>query len=245
MFIDAVSYFLAGLCLYTIKKPEGAPISKNSKLNLANEITIGVKFVFGNRCINALMGESATYNLFSQILMSVFLLHCANELHLSAGMIGLIFSMGGIGSIIGSLLAEKVSKRTGIGPATIWSMILACGVLVLVPIAEEFPDNMIGFIFTGFFLNGIGLSLSNITATSIRQSVIPEYMLARALSASRLITWGATPIGALTGGLLGEMIGLRETMFIGGIGLFLAPLWVIFSPLRKMKGTILRIRISF
>ena len=51
----------------------------------------------------------------------------------------------------------------------------------------------------------------------------------------RFIVWGTIPLGALTGGVLGSTIGLRETMVVGAIGGGLAVLWIVFSPQRHLR----------
>jgi len=44
------------------------------------------------------------------------------------------------------------------------------------------------------------------------------------------------PIGALIGGLLGDQIGLRPTMLVGGIGALFAVVWLLASPVRSLRG---------
>lgn len=51
----------------------------------------------------------------------------------------------------------------------------------------------------------------------------------------RFMVWGPMPIGALVGGALGGAIGLRETLWVSAIAGLLAPLWVIFSPVRHQR----------
>jgi predicted MFS family arabinose efflux permease len=43
------------------------------------------------------------------------------------------------------------------------------------------------------------------------------------------------PIGSLLGGLLGTTIGLRATLTVGAIGMSLAFIWVLFSPIRGLR----------
>jgi len=45
---------------------------------------------------------------------------------------------------------------------------------------------------------------------------------------------GVVPIGALAGGLLGQTIGIRPTLFIPIAGELLATLWVVSSLVRTM-----------
>jgi len=51
----------------------------------------------------------------------------------------------------------------------------------------------------------------------------------------RFIGWGAMPLGALLGGLVGTWLGLRPTLWIAVIGSYTAVAWVFFSPLRHMR----------
>jgi predicted MFS family arabinose efflux permease len=46
---------------------------------------------------------------------------------------------------------------------------------------------------------------------------------------------GASLFGALLGGLLGQTIGVRFSLFVAGSGILLAALVLAFSPLRKLK----------
>jgi hypothetical protein len=52
----------------------------------------------------------------------------------------------------------------------------------------------------------------------------------------RFAVWGTIPIGALAGGTLGELIGLRPTLAIGVVGCILATLVVILSPVRNVDA---------
>jgi hypothetical protein len=51
----------------------------------------------------------------------------------------------------------------------------------------------------------------------------------------RFLVWGTMPLGALLGGVLGETIGVRETLLVSAIGLALTWLPVFFSPLRWQR----------
>ncbi len=51
----------------------------------------------------------------------------------------------------------------------------------------------------------------------------------------RFVVWGTMPLGALFGGIMGSIVGVRETMLIGALGTWAACLWVVFSPLLHMR----------
>lgn len=47
---------------------------------------------------------------------------------------------------------------------------------------------------------------------------------------------GMQPLGSLLGGILGGLIGLPMTLVVGELGMFLAVLWLLASPLRTQDG---------
>jgi predicted MFS family arabinose efflux permease len=51
----------------------------------------------------------------------------------------------------------------------------------------------------------------------------------------RFVVWGVIPLGGLLGGALGEGLGLRGAMWVAVAGEVAAVLWVVCSPLRKMR----------
>ena len=60
-------------------------------------------------------------------------------------------------------------------------------------------------------------------------------MLGRMNSVMLTLLQGVVPVGALAGGLLGQTIGMRPTLFISIAGELLETLWVVFSPIRTMR----------
>jgi hypothetical protein len=46
---------------------------------------------------------------------------------------------------------------------------------------------------------------------------------------------GLLPAGALAGGAVAEVVGVRGAMFVGAGGFLLSTLWLIFSPIRRLR----------
>ena len=59
---------------------------------------------------------------------------------------------------------------------------------------------------------------------SLRQRIVPDHLLGRVNAGYRLLAWGTMPLGALLGGVLGELIGLRG-VFVGSTP------WLLCLPL--------------
>jgi predicted MFS family arabinose efflux permease len=70
----------------------------------------------------------------------------------------------------------------------------------------------------------------------LRQSVTPDQLLGRTNAGMEMLVAAAAPLGALAGGLLGEVIGVRLTLVIASVGGgLLAGMLLFFSPVRRMS----------
>jgi predicted MFS family arabinose efflux permease len=85
------------------------------------------------------------------------------------------------------------------------------------------------------FVSGIGLVMLDINAGAVQTAATPTSMLARMQGAKRTVNYGIRPIGALLGGALGATIGLRPTLWIAAVGALLGVLWIILSPLPRLR----------
>jgi len=85
-------------------------------------------------------------------------------------------------------------------------------------------------------LNGLGLPLFTASAVSLRQTIVPSHLLGRVIASGRLVTWGALPAGALLGGMLGETIGLHETLIVAAIGACVVGLAVARSSIPEARA---------
>ena len=65
----------------------------------------------------------------------------------------------------------------------------------------------------------------------------PHQLLGRMNATIRFITWAAIPLGGLLGGALGGTLGNRAALWACTIGYCLAPVWLLASPLRRMRDT--------
>src|SRR6188472_4070011 len=118
--IDAISFVGSGLFLLGIKKAE-PPVSVNedgSKPKLWPQLKEGLRFVLGNPNLRAQAGCTATSNFFSSLGFAIILVFAVRELHLSAGLIGIVLSIGSLGSMLAAFTATRISQRFGIGPTT-------------------------------------------------------------------------------------------------------------------------------
>ena len=233
---DAVSFLVSGLFLLRIRTVEEIPVREAgaARPSMLGEAREGLGYVLRHRYLRAIAGTTAISNFSSSLAFAVFLVYAVRTLGLSAAVIGILFSLGAIGSMTGAITARRVSARLGVGPTIVASAFVFGPAMVLVPAAPaSFPYP---FLVAGIILFGVAGVIYNITQLSYRQAVTPERMLGRMNSVMRFIVWGVMPIGSLLGGALATEIGLRETMWIGaaiGCASFLP---VLLSPVRGLRA---------
>jgi MFS family permease len=230
--VDAVSFLGSALFVGLIRKREPRP-ERGPDAHLGREISEGLRFVLRNRLLRSIAMCTGSANFFNTILFSMIIVLLAGELRLGAGMIGLMFSIGAIGGLVGAFTARRIVKWLGQGP-TIWlSIAVAAPFALLVGLIERGPLLWVGAF--GFAVSGLGGVVYNITQVSFRQRLTPERLLGRMNATMRFLVWGTMPVGSVVGGALGEWVGVRSAIWIGAIGGCLAFLPVFLSPLRTMR----------
>jgi MFS family permease len=157
----------------------------------------------------------------------------ARGLHLSAGSIGAVMSMGACGGLVGAMTARRLARRFGEGPV-MWLSIGVTAPLALVqPFLHRGPRPAL-FVVTQIAI-GAGIVIYNVTQVSFRQALCPSRLLGRMNATMRWLVWGTAPIGGLIGGALGSTVGVRVALFVAAVGSTVAFLWVYCSPLRWMR----------
>jgi predicted MFS family arabinose efflux permease len=247
LLVDAASYLASGLAIISIRgseddrrrdrRPGADQQSANppQRRDLVRDIREGLRQTFGNPYLRAFAAEAATYNGLYYAMSVLFLLYATRELGFDPAVIGLLFAIGSVGSLAGSLVAGRLMGRFGLGPTIVGSMVLACSVPIVVPLAEGPRPLVFVLIATSLTVAGFGVAISNVHVVSLRQAVTPEAMLGRMNASYRTLVYGAIPIGSLAGGFLGHAIGLRPTLLIAALGLVLTPLWVVRSPVPALR----------
>ena len=128
-----------------------------------------------------------------------------------------------------------MSRLIGVGRAFLLGSLLFPLPLLLVPLAGGPPWLVLAFLFAAEFGCGLGVMILDISIGTIFAALIPDRLRARVSGAYTVINYGVRPVGAVLGGVLGAVIGVRQALFVAAVGAILGFLWLLPSPLPRMR----------
>ena len=230
---DAVSFLVSALFLGRIRADE--PLIEPEEGGMRAQIATGIRFIAGSRIFRPMLAGVATLNFFNFVFGALLVLFATRELDIAPGTLGAVLGAGAVGGLVGAVVAGRIGRSLGVGPAFILGCLLFPAPLVLVPLAGGPRPAVLGMLFAAEFLSGFGVMILDINVGAIILAATPHRLRSRATGAFRFVNYGIRPLGALAGGALGSSIGLRPTLFIGSVGALAGLLWLLPSPIPKLR----------
>ena len=252
--IDASSFFASSLTLGRIDHKEIIE-EKIDKPSVRSDIREGLHVVLHDSRLRMIAGSTGTSNFFSTALGTLFPLYLVQQSPAGLGVskdlatatAGIIFSVASVGALVGVAISAPTARRIGVGPAIVGSMVIGglgsipyylSGSLTVSPLFTilglTINWSMIS-IMAGQFVSFVGVVVYNVNQVSLRQAIVPLRLQGRMNATMRFLVWGTIPLGAIAGGILGTVLGLRSAIGITVAGGMLAFLWVLLSPVRSLK----------
>jgi predicted MFS family arabinose efflux permease len=232
--LDALSFLLSVLTLAVIRKPEPPPAPAGARKPLGHEIAQGMRAIWGNKVLRAFILGGGTRSFFGNFYGALYGLYAIRELGMGPAALGLTIAMGGVGDLIGALVAGRLVRRYGLGRTLIGTFALSSSAAFLIPLARGPVLLAVILLMAAQLVGDMLRTVYTINEVSVRQTITPDRLLGRTNASMQLSEAGVGPFGALAGGILGEMIGLRATLALAAIGSLAACLWLLFSPVRNL-----------
>lgn len=220
---DAVSYLVSIVTLLLIDTPFQHE-RKAARRHVLKEIAEGMSWLWHQPFLltmSLLMGAGAF--VFSGYVLIVIIL--AQQQHASAFVIGLIFAVGGIGSILGSMLAPRLEKRLTVGQSILlcrWYFVLSWPLLALAP----FPPVLGAVEFGTGFVDPI----EDVPYFSHRLKLIPGELKGRVIGACRLFPGTLRPLGLALTGIAIQRLGVFPTIWLAWAFLLVITVTVTVIP---------------
>ncbi len=233
--LNAVTYVGSALLLAAIRTPEPPREAGAKRRGWIDGVITGGRAAWNEPRVRTLLIMTGIGGLFGGFFGALYIAYVLRDLGLSPFLLGLGIAMGGVGGLVGSLMAQPLAQRLGVGPAIYVSAALsALGTMIVLFAPATRFGGMTALVVSQFLGDAFGV-VPLILATSLRQSILPQTVLGRVGATFRALAGGTAVAGSLIGGLLGQALGLRQTLLFAIAGLLVGPLIGAASPLRRVK----------
>ena len=231
---DVFGTLIAVLMLTSLRKSEPKPerSSADGQGHLLAEMREGIRVITGNKLLWTQAGCTGTSNFGSNIFFVAIVLYAYRTLGISKGVIGIAFSVGAVGFLVGVLISSAVTEKLGLGKAIALSSAGSFGLLVVLLAKGSFAVLIIG---VALFVGYLGNPIYNINQVSLRQIITPNRLQGRMNSTMRTIVWGTIPAGSLLGGVFSTSLGIIPTLVIGGLISGGSFLWIVLGPIFRLS----------
>lgn len=228
-FLNAASYLAVIYGLTRIRESELFPGRRVARAK--GQLRAGLRYVAGRRDLLlpiVLIGFIGMLGLNFQITLALM---ARNEFGRGAETYGTLSALLAAGSLAGALLTARRARPT---QRVLLGSAIAFGLLEM---SLGFAPNIVVF---SILLVPTGLAVISFTSTALStvQLGAGEAMRGRVLALYALVFVGGTPIGAPLIGWLGEHVGPRSTLVVGGLGSLVVSVLAGYLLLRSTGRTL-------
>ena len=233
--VDAVSFVVSAVSLLAIRARE-APRPRELRQTIGREIAEGVRVVRRHALVFPIAASSVSEHFFGSFYAALYALYLLQVLGLTPLLLGVVISAGGVGSLVGATFAGRVVRRFGIGRSILVMALASSAVGILTPLAAGplFVATLMVFLPQ---LIGDGMqTIQWIARDTVVQTAVPDRVLGRVNATLDVLSHGAAPFGALVAAVIAESYGVRTAMGIAWLGGLASVLFIVFSPLPRLRS---------
>jgi predicted MFS family arabinose efflux permease len=208
------------------------PRSRPPSQHPLRELREGAAFVLGHPLLRPILATQFIFNVAFFVIQAVYVPYAIHSLGLSAAGVGLTLAAFGIGMVAGAFFAARIMRVLRLGTVIAIGPISG-GVAALVMVLTIWLP-VPAFAMLSFFLMGVGPILWVVSTTTLRQTVTPDHLLGR-VSAINGLAYGARPLGAAIGALVGGLYGAPTCLVLAAIGFLLQAAVILVSPAVRLE----------
>ena len=221
--VNAISFLAVLGALALLPAARGHIAS--AAVGVGHSMAEGLRYVFGQRSMASLMLLMVLAGLFATPPVAFMIPGLVRfQLHEGAKTLGVMISLVGLGSVLGSLALLRISGRTNKGEPAIASYLVCAAVIAAIGLSTSVPVSLTLAVVGGFSgVVFIGLS------TVVVQAMSSHEMRARAMAIWAACFVGVLPVGALITAGLAAWLGAGGAVavdgivtFVGGVAILLA-----------------------
>ena len=223
--------------LVWIRAPEPVHTPPEERHGLRHEVTAGLRLVVNSPILRAIGVQKVADGLGGGIFTALILLYGIETLGFEPGVLGTIFAIGGITSILGALSAGPLTRRFGLGGTLTIGLLLWALSASLIPLARG-PLVLADALLGAQQLFDCGRAIYEINEVSLRQSMVSPRMLGQVNASMEVAELSSQLVGSLLAGALAEAVGIRWALVAGSFMGAAGGLRLLLSPVRDVRSAL-------
>lgn len=226
LMIDVVTAMTAVIPLFFLAIPQIVRTDRQ-QTSAWQDFRFGIRFVLGNRGLMWLYGLTALMVaiVLPALVLTPLLVH--GEFGGGVNEVALMEGIGGIGMVLGGIIVSVIALPRRQIPFILLAYAASC---ITIALAGAMPSNLFTAALFFWFISGVTYTAGNAPVISIIQRLIPNELQGRVLSLLSTLIGLASPVGLTLAAPLGEALGVRAVLIIGGILSTVVCLAGFFSP---------------
>ncbi|GAC1400203.1 MAG: MFS transporter [Ktedonobacteraceae bacterium] len=222
LLVDASSFLISACSLGLIAISFNAPQSEeqNVSKSIWHDVRDGLRYVLRHPVLRNISMMMALVNFVATTVYTQLVLFAKVQFRANDTQVGLLYSAGSIGIVVLSLMAGLLRKRWSFSTVALGALMTQGIVVFALAFTHEYWLGMLLW----SCISGLGI-LFNINTGSLRQAIVPNYLLGRVMSIAGVLAWSAIPLGSLLGGFIINWTRNVSLVYSAiGVLLFLIPL---------------------
>lgn len=202
--------------------------------SLVDNIRVGLRWLFRHEVLRIVAVIAAAMAFVDTAAFAILVLYASDILGLGEVGFGVLIGVSGAGGLLGSLASGRLARGRRVRPVLVVSVaLLASGQIGLAVATDAAVAG------AALFVAGVAYGLWGVVSLTLRQRLAPDALLARAGAGHRLLALGGSALGAMLGGVLASVYGLRATYATGGVILLgaLIAAWALLTQERLAAAT--------
>lgn len=228
----AIATTLSGIAVVFLLRMNEPARQAPTKRSPLKDLTEGGRFVLTHALLRPILVTAVFFNIAFFVLQAIYVPYAHDELGLSAGEIGITLAPYGVGMVAGALLSGGIMRRFAFGHVILIGPFMGLAASLVMALTIVVPNPILAG--SSFFLIGMGPIVWTISSSTLRQVVIPNAMLGRVSALIATATYGARPIGAGIGAVVGSSISLPACLIVASIGFAVQAIVITMSATARL-----------
>lgn len=235
LYVFTAATHVVSIVILALMPVREAPLPKAERIPFKESLATGWRFVVSHPVLRTFMLTAAVNNLGAGALTAISPIFILRHLGISPETYGLLLSIGAVGGIAGSLIGLRVKDWLGEVRTVVTANVVLPVAFALLPLVSVVSLPPVVAVAGSEFLFGVAIVVGTVSSTGIRAKITPSRMMGRVASASRFVSLGAFPVGAVVGGSVATWLGSVPGLWLSVALAASAAVISITSPLRSMR----------